>query len=143
MTGRACRFPLIVRLRGVPDSARLAEMSDAIAQAVAGRLRIADRVMAAREGWPSWRRDYATPQLHFSGAALDDELQRRVAAAIETGIARAVAGGPDVATARTPSTPFVLAQHRPSRQATPSSAGAPRSRRQARPWRVLRSVAFQ
>jgi hypothetical protein len=90
----SCAFPLVVRLRGVPNDERLAETSEAIARVIAGRLLEANRVIAAREGWHSWDRIYEAPQFSFSGAALDDDVQQRVITAIEGGIARGLAGGP-------------------------------------------------
>src|SRR5215472_13564916 len=112
MSARNCLVPLVVRLRGVPDDELLAETSDAIARTVAGRLAEANRVITAREGWNSWHRNYAAPEFRFSGARLDDYLQRRFTAAIETGIARAVGRGP--AGSRTGAQPqFLLTIHRP------------------------------
>jgi hypothetical protein len=94
MSLRGCVTPLVVRLCGVPNDERLAQMSDAIARTVASRLGAADRVIAVREGWPAWRRTHATPQIRFNGAPLDNDLRQRVVAAIEAGITRAVTGAP-------------------------------------------------
>jgi hypothetical protein len=108
---RHCVVPLVVRLRGVPSDERLAETRDAIARTIAGRLLEAHRVIAAREGWQSWHRNYAAPEFRFSGASLDDDLQRRVTAAIETGIARAIAGGPSAAARHAARPPFTLVDY--------------------------------
>jgi hypothetical protein len=133
---RHCVVPLLVRLRGVPSDDRLAETSDAIARAIAGRLLEANRVIAAREGWPEWKKIYSMPETGFSGASLGDDLQRRVIAAIETGIARAISGR---APAQTPPQ-FVLARY-PTTATAPARSVKPKaSRRRHRPgrgWRVV------
>jgi hypothetical protein len=90
MSERSCSIPLVVQLRGVPDDGDLAGMSETIARTVAGRLSEAARVIPAREGWNSSRETHTAPEVRFSGGSLDADLQRRVAAAIEAGIARAV-----------------------------------------------------
>jgi len=114
MRGPRCVVPLVVQLRGVPDDDRLAEASDAIARAVAGRLNQANRVIAAREGWNSWNKNYAGTMFRFSGISLDDDQKRRVTAAIEAGVASAIAGG---IAARTAQSPFLLAQYSPPAKA--------------------------
>ena len=90
MSERSCSIPLFVRLRGVPDDARLADMSETIARTVADRLAKAAGVIAGLEGLTSYRETHAPPALRFSGGSLDTTSQRRVAAAIEAGIARAI-----------------------------------------------------
>jgi hypothetical protein len=117
---RNCIFPLVVRLRGVPNDERLAETSEAIARVIAGRLLEANRVIAAREGWHSWHRNYAAPVLRFSGAALDDDVQRQVTAAIEAGIARAITGRPGAIAAGMAQPQFILARY-PSRTSVPAA----------------------
>jgi hypothetical protein len=90
MNERSCTVPLLVRLRGEPDEGDLAEMRETIARTVAGRLSEAASVITAREGWDSYRETHTLPTVSFNGGSLDANLQRRVAAAIEAGIARAV-----------------------------------------------------
>ena len=90
MSERSCTIPLVVRLRGLPDEGDLAGMSEKIARTVAGRLSEAARVITAREGWNSYRETHTPPEIRFSGGSLDADLQRRVAAAIDAGIDRAV-----------------------------------------------------
>jgi len=90
MNERGCSIPLVVRLRGVPDDGRLATMSETVARAVAGRLSDAAAVIAGQAGWNSYRAIHAPPVIRFSGGSLDAIAQRRVAAAIEVGIARAI-----------------------------------------------------
>jgi hypothetical protein len=139
---RNCVVPLVVRLRGVPSDERLAETSDAIARTIAGRLLEANHVIAAREGWQSWHRNYAAPEFRFSGASLDDDLQRRVTAAIEGGIARALAGRP-VAASGQPQ--FVLAKYPApaTKPAAPARKAPPqRHRRSVRGWRILAARDF-
>jgi len=102
MSERSCSIPLVVRLRGVPDEGDLAGMSETIARTVAGRLSEAARVITAREGWYSYRETHKAPEIRFSGGSLDADLQRRVAAAIEAGIARAVSSGSGPVTGSAP-----------------------------------------
>jgi hypothetical protein len=90
MSERSCSIPLVVRLRGVPDEGRLAEMSETIARTVAGRLSEAAMAITGREGWNSYRATHTPPVVSFSGGSVNTTLQRRVTAAIEAGIARAV-----------------------------------------------------
>jgi hypothetical protein len=90
MNERGCSIPLVVRLRGVPDDGRLATMSETVARAVAGRLSDAAAVITGQAGWNSYRAIHAPPVIRFSGGSLDAIAQRRVAAAIEVGIARAI-----------------------------------------------------
>lgn len=112
MGARRCEVRLAVQLRGLPDDDRLARMGEAIAQAVAGRLRLADRVIAAREGWPAWTKVVAEPQISFSGLPLDEDLRRRVLAVVRDAIARALAG--TAAQARVAAGPSIqLAQYKP------------------------------
>lgn len=123
-----CLVPLVVRLRGLPDDERLAETREAIARTVAGRLAEASRVIAAREGWHSWYKSYAAPEFRFSGASPGDEMQRRLVAAIEAGIARAMTAG---AVTVPQALPFVPAKyHPPPKKAT------------AVPWRVRIKAKF-
>ena len=124
MTARNCIVPLIVRLRGIPGDERLSEASNAIARCVAGRLAEAGRVIAAREGWTAWRRVYAAPEIRFSGAALDDDLQQRIAASVVDGLGRAVTGRPAALAARSASPQFVLADYPfPGKKAVPARRG--------------------
>ena len=117
MGARNCIIPLIVRLQGLPDDERLVAATEAIAGAVADRLSQADRIIAAREGWNSWRHHHATPEIRVTGTGLDEDLRRRITAAIQAGIARALAGVPHARhPARAPN-PFILAD-------LPTSAGA-------------------
>jgi hypothetical protein len=116
MRERSCSIPLVVRLRGVPDEGRLAEMSETIARSVAGRLSEAASVITAREGWNLYRATHTPPVVRFSGGSLDANLQRRVAAAIEAGIARAVSSGSGAVTGASPPQ-FVL----PQSQAAPAA----------------------
>lgn len=143
MSTRRCVVPLIVRLRGVPDDECLGEMSEAITRTVADRLLEASRVITVREQWPEWTKTYEAPQTRFSGALLDDDLQRRIGAAIETGIARAVLGG-------VPAT-HVSSQFGPANYPTGAKALVPavkrpvtsrRRRRLARGWRILTARDF-
>ncbi|MBV8700532.1 MAG: hypothetical protein JO052_22200 [Bradyrhizobium sp.] len=147
----SCVFPLVVRLRGVPNDERLAEMSEAIARVIARRLLEANRVIAAREAWPSWRRTYAAPQFRFSGLALDDDAQRRVAAAIEGGIARAIAGGPPAAARHTARLPFMLADFPTSAKPAPGQPARDpddaiddglKIGNQDQFWKAVRSLVF-
>jgi hypothetical protein len=112
MSARNCIVPIRVRLQGIPGEERLAEMSEAIARAIAGRLRAASRAIAAREGWPSWRRSFAAPEIRFGGPELGDALQRRIVAAVEAGIAGGIGGGPGLAAPAAPPL-FQLAQYSP------------------------------
>src|ERR1700722_19357414 len=100
MPARNCVIPLVVRFRGLPGDDRLDETSDAIARTVAGRLAQANRIIGSREGWLSWSKKYGTPQIRFADPALNDGMKRRLAAAIESGIARAIGGGPQPAAVR-------------------------------------------
>src|SRR5262249_46235303 len=146
-----CLVPVVVRLRCLPDDESLVETGEAIARTVAGRLTEASRLISTREGWNSWNKNYAPPEFRFSGAPLGGDIQRRIAAAIEAGLARAIAGRPGAIVAGTAPPKFVLAQYRPR---TPSStapirasstapirAKAPR-RRPARGWRILLARDF-
>lgn len=124
MTARNCIVPLVVRLRGVPGDERLSEASDAIARCVAGRLAEAGRVIAVREGWTAWRRVYAAPEICFSGASLDDDLQGRIAAAVEDGLERAVTGRLGTLAAGSASRKFVLADYpSPGKKSVPARRG--------------------
>jgi hypothetical protein len=120
MSERSCSIPVVVRLRGVPDEGRLADMSETIARTVAGRLSEAASVITGSEGWNSYRATHTPPVVRFSGGSLDANLQRRVAAAIEAGIARAVSSGSGAVTRSAPPQ-LVL----PQSQAAPA-AGRPR-----------------
>src|SRR5215475_8456924 len=102
-----CLVPLVVRLRGLPDDELLAETSEAIARTVARRVAEASRVIAAREAWTSWYKSYAAPEFRFTGGSLDDDLQRRLIAVINAGIARAITGRPGGVTAGTAPPQFV------------------------------------
>jgi hypothetical protein len=102
MSERSCSIPLVVRLRGVPDEGRLAEMSETIARTVASRLAEAASVITGREGWSSYRETHTPPVVRFSGGSLDTTLQRRVVAAIEAGIARAVSSASGTITGSAP-----------------------------------------
>jgi hypothetical protein len=146
MNERRCLVPLVVRLRGVPDDERLAEMTDAIARSVAGRLLEANRVIAVRESWPEWEKTFAVPKIRFADGLASDDLQRRVAAAIEAGIARAISGGPGTARSAAPPL-FTLARYTPpsdpSAPVTRKPASPPaRRRRPARGWRIQTSRDF-
>src|SRR5262249_28146823 len=90
MSERSCSIPLVVRLRGVPDEGRLAEMSQTIARTVADRLSEAASAITRREAWNSYRATHTPPVVSFRGGTLDNTLQRGVAAAIEAGITRAL-----------------------------------------------------
>jgi hypothetical protein len=118
MGERSCSIPLVVRLRGVPDQGRLAEMSETIARTVASRLSEAASIITAREGWSSYRETHAPPVVGFSGGSLDTTLQRRVAAAIEAGIARAVSSTSGTVTGSAPTARSVRSQY-------PTAAAAP------------------
>jgi hypothetical protein len=111
MSERSCSIPLVVRLRGVPDEGRLADMSETIARTVAGRLLEAASVIAAREGWSSYRETHAPPVVRFSGGSVDTTLQRRVAAAIEAGIARAVSSASGAVTGSAPAAQSIPSQY--------------------------------
>lgn len=78
-----CTVPLLVRLCGLPDDDRLRQMAEAIVRGVVSRLKMAERTIAAAEGWPAWRKLVAAPRITFSGLALDDALRQRVTSAIE------------------------------------------------------------
>jgi hypothetical protein len=121
MSERSCSIPLVVRLRGVPDEGHLAEMSETIARTVAARLSEAASIITAREGWSSYRETHAPPVVGFSGGSLDTTLQRRVAAAIEAGIARAVSSTSGTVTGSTPAARSVRSQY-----PTAAAAAGPR-----------------
>ena len=113
MTRHHCRVPLCVRVRGELADTQLQAIGAAIATAVAGRLQAADGAIAARSGWTSWERRPAPPQIRFAGEALDDEMRHRLAAAIESGIARALSTRQEApAAALRPASPFVLVDYR-------------------------------
>jgi hypothetical protein len=118
MSERSCNIPVVVRLRGMPDEGRLAEMSEMLARTVAGRLSEAADAITALEGWKSYRETHAAPVVHFSGGSLDPDLQRRVATAIEAGIARAVASVSASAARSTPPLQFAV----PPSSAAPAAA---------------------
>ena len=116
MAPRNCVIPLVVRFRGMPGDDRLNETSDAIARAIAGRIGQADRIIAAREGWSSWSKTYGTPQIRFADPSLDDETKRRLTAAIEGSISRALSGRAQPAVARPPQSLFTLVDERTQAQ---------------------------
>jgi hypothetical protein len=111
MSERSCSIPLVVRLRGVPDEGRLGEMSERIARTVAGRLSEAAGVITAREGWNSYVETHTPPVVRFSGGSLDSALQRRVVAAIEAGIARAVSSASGTITGSAPAARSVRSEY--------------------------------
>lgn len=119
MSARRCEVRLQVRLCGVPDDERLSRMGDAIAQAVMGRLQVADRAIAATAGWPAWHKTVAAPDIRFGGAPLDDAMRARVAAAIRDGIARALTGAPLAPAGLAAGNQLALVQYQP----TPSGKG--------------------
>lgn len=117
----SCSIPLVVRLRGVPDDVHLADMSETIARTVADRLAEAAGVIAGRKGWASYRQNHAPPALRFSGGSLDATSQRRVAAAIEAGIARAIASASGAGAG-----PALLPRFELPQSAAPPAAAPPR-----------------
>lgn len=94
MVERVCHFPLRVELRGAPNAVNLSQVSDAVAQAVGGRLAEAASALAAREHWRGYRQVYAPPTFVFRGRPMDAGLQRRIAVALEGAIARAISSAP-------------------------------------------------
>jgi hypothetical protein len=118
MSRRSCSIPLVVRLRGVPDEGRLTEMTETIARTVGDRLSEAASAIAGLEGWTSYRENHTPPAIRFSGGSLDTTLQRRVAAAIEAGIARAISSASG-AVAGSASPPLL---ELPQSSATPAAA---------------------
>ncbi|MDT5295138.1 MAG: hypothetical protein QOJ76_2018, partial [Acidobacteriota bacterium] len=97
-----CHIPVRLRLRGLPDDARLDALGATLARAVAARLRHAVQTIAAAQGGTATTSRAHTPTVIFKGETSDgvdgeaggEAARVRIELCVRNAVARALAGVP-------------------------------------------------